>query len=53
MDPVPGTATFAMPAAAYDGFMGRYSTKLAVPFADFAGIRPASEHWTWVVVPVP
>lgn len=40
MDPVPGTATFAMPAAAYDGFMGRYSTKLAVPFADFAGIRP-------------
>lgn len=40
MDPVEGTATFAVPTAAYDNFMGRYSRPLAVQFADFAGVRP-------------
>lgn len=31
--------SFAVPAAAYDGFMGRYSVPLAPLFADFAGVR--------------
>ena len=31
---------FAIPGAAYDRFMGRYSAKLAPLFADFAGIEP-------------
>lgn len=30
---------FDVPAEAYDRFMGRYSTLLAGPFADFAGVR--------------
>jgi ubiquinone/menaquinone biosynthesis C-methylase UbiE len=30
--------TFAVAADAYDRFMGRYSTRLAAPFADFAGV---------------
>ena len=32
--------TFAIPGAAYDRFMGRYSTKLAPLFADFVGVGP-------------
>lgn len=32
--------TFAIPGAAYDRFMGRYSAKLAPLFADFMGIGP-------------
>jgi ubiquinone/menaquinone biosynthesis C-methylase UbiE len=32
--------TFAIPGAAYDRFMGRYSVKLAPLFADFVGIGP-------------
>jgi len=31
--------TFAIPGAAYDRFMGRYSSRLAPQFADFATIR--------------
>jgi SAM-dependent methyltransferase len=31
-------SSFAVPADAYDRFMGRYSVLLAVPFADLAGI---------------
>src|SRR4051812_1126747 len=31
--------SFGIPAAAYDRYMGRYSTQLAAPFADFAGVR--------------
>lgn len=31
---------FDGPAAGYDRFMGRYSTGLSAPFADFAGIAP-------------
>jgi ubiquinone/menaquinone biosynthesis C-methylase UbiE len=30
--------SFAVAAEAYDRFMGRYSTPLAAPFADFAGV---------------
>jgi ubiquinone/menaquinone biosynthesis C-methylase UbiE len=30
---------FHVGEAAYDDFMGRYSTRLAVPFAEFAGVR--------------
>jgi SAM-dependent methyltransferase len=30
---------FEVPASAYDRFMGRYSHRLAAPFADLAGIR--------------
>ena len=33
-----GSSTFRAGAEAYDRFMGRYSTKLAEPFADFAGV---------------
>ena len=36
----PGTSTFTVSGDVYDRFMGRYSTKLAVPFADAAGIEP-------------
>jgi SAM-dependent methyltransferase len=36
----PGTRTFTVSGDVYDRFMGRYSTKLAVPFADAAGIEP-------------
>jgi SAM-dependent methyltransferase len=32
--------TFAIPGAAYDNYMGRYSVELAPLFADFAGVRP-------------
>jgi ubiquinone/menaquinone biosynthesis C-methylase UbiE len=32
--------TFAIPGAAYDRFMGRYSVQLAPSFADFVGIEP-------------
>lgn len=32
--------SFAVPADAYDRFMGRYSTLLAPRFADLAGVRP-------------
>jgi SAM-dependent methyltransferase len=35
--------SFEVAASAYDRFMGRYSTPLARPFADFAGIGPG-EH---------
>ena len=31
--------TFAVPADAYDRFMGRYSARLAPTFADFAGVQ--------------
>ena len=31
--------TFWAAADAYDRFMGRYSSKLAPAFADFAGVR--------------
>jgi len=34
-----GAALFRIDAEAYDRFMGRYSTQLAVRFADFAGVR--------------
>ena len=30
--------TFEIPAAAYDRYMGRYSRRLAAPFAEFAGV---------------
>ncbi len=30
--------TFSVPADSYDRFMGRYSTRLAAPFATFAGV---------------
>jgi SAM-dependent methyltransferase len=32
--------SFAVPPDAYDRFMGRYSTQLSAPFADFAGVAP-------------
>jgi ubiquinone/menaquinone biosynthesis C-methylase UbiE len=32
--------SFAVGADAYDRFMGRYSVRLAPPFADFAGVGP-------------
>jgi SAM-dependent methyltransferase len=35
-----GRMTFAIPGAAYDRFIGRYSAKLAPLLADFAGIEP-------------
>ena len=31
--------TFSVPADSYDRFMGRYSTRMAGPFADFAGFE--------------
>lgn len=31
---------FDVPAEAYDRFMGRYSSLLSAPFADFAGVHP-------------
>jgi len=34
----PGASTFTVSGEVYDRFMGRYSTRLAVPFADAAGI---------------
>src|SRR5262245_17824933 len=39
-DSAPGASTFTGSGEVYDRFMGRYSTKLAVPFADMAGIAP-------------
>ena len=33
-----GSRTFAVAAAAYDSFMGRYSAPLATPFVDAAGV---------------
>jgi SAM-dependent methyltransferase len=33
------SSPFRVAGAAYDDFMGRYSTVLATPFADFAGVR--------------
>ncbi|HET9649601.1 MAG TPA: methyltransferase domain-containing protein [Microlunatus sp.] len=38
-----GARTFRAGAAAYDRFMGRYSTELAAPFADLAGVRPGMQ----------
>src|SRR6188508_464624 len=35
--------SFAVPADAYDRFMGRYSTLLAPAFADFAGVSEAQK----------
>jgi SAM-dependent methyltransferase len=32
--------TFSVDAESYDAYMGRYSSRLAPPFADFAGIGP-------------
>jgi SAM-dependent methyltransferase len=32
--------SFDVAADAYDRFMGRYSTELSAPFADFAGVEP-------------
>jgi SAM-dependent methyltransferase len=32
--------TFAVPADAYDRFMGRYSSQLSARFADLAGVQP-------------
>ena len=32
--------TFSVPADAYDRFMGRYSARLAAPFANFAEVAP-------------
>lgn len=40
MDPTPGAATFRTSGAAYNSFMGRYSTALGPKFADFAGVSP-------------
>ena len=40
MDEVVGTRTFAVAAATYDSFMGRYSGSLAELFADAAGVAP-------------
>lgn len=40
MDGVDGTRTFGVAGATYDRFMGRYSRRLAVPFADAAGVVP-------------
>jgi ubiquinone/menaquinone biosynthesis C-methylase UbiE len=37
-DPVEGAATFHTSGAAYDGYMGRYSQRLAPLFADWAGV---------------
>jgi SAM-dependent methyltransferase len=34
--------TFAIPGAAYDRFMGRYSAQLAPLFADFVGVEPGT-----------
>jgi len=39
-DRAPGASTFTVSGDVYDRFMGRYSTKLAVPFADAAGVEP-------------
>jgi ubiquinone/menaquinone biosynthesis C-methylase UbiE len=38
MDEVEGAKTFAVDGASYDSFMGRYSSGLAEPFADAAGV---------------
>lgn len=35
----PGASTFTVSGEVYDRFMGRYSTRLAAPFADAAGIE--------------
>jgi SAM-dependent methyltransferase len=40
MEPVHGAATFQTSGDAYDRFMGRYSRRLAVEFADAAGVAP-------------
>jgi SAM-dependent methyltransferase len=42
MDPAPGAGTFQTSGAAYDSFMGRYSSRLAVGFADFSGVVAGS-----------
>ena len=39
MDDVAGARTFAVAAATYDSFMGRYSRPLAERFADAAGVQ--------------
>jgi SAM-dependent methyltransferase len=39
-DGAPDMRTFTTSGDVYDRFMGRYSTQLAVPFADSAGIEP-------------
>jgi SAM-dependent methyltransferase len=38
MSDTQGASTFTISGETYDRFMGRYSTRLAVPFADAAGI---------------
>lgn len=35
--------SFAVAAESYDRFMGRFSTQLAAPFADFAGVAPGQQ----------
>jgi SAM-dependent methyltransferase len=40
MDTAEGARAFQATGQAYDGFMGRYSVPLAVPFAAAAGVRP-------------
>lgn len=40
-EPVEGAATFHRSGAEYDGFMGRYSQRLAPVFADWAGVGNA------------
>jgi SAM-dependent methyltransferase len=39
----PGASTFTVSGDVYDNFMGRYSTRLAVPFADAAGVGPGQD----------
>jgi SAM-dependent methyltransferase len=40
MSEAQGSSTFRISGETYDRFMGRYSARLAVPFADAAGIEP-------------
>ena len=47
MDEVAGARTFSVEGATYDAFMGRYSTRLAPPFAEAAGVRGG--HGTTVI----
>lgn len=51
MDGVEGARTFGAAGAAYDSFMGRYSTRLARWFTDAAGIAPARPQSTSDAVP--
>jgi SAM-dependent methyltransferase len=38
VDDVPGAKSFGVPGAAYDSYMGRYSSRLAPAFAEAAGV---------------